>query len=413
MTDCLIYTKEEQKMLAQWDTIEKEVGWLGDEPVPGKITYPVCNRVATKDLILNRANSIHDGNPLWRDDKYASQTRWGSIIAPPFFELVITFQGPINFRPIPPEVGIARGMTGSGTPGKEQSVIWTYLPHWEFFKPIRPGDSFRVWYGPNNHIDKTSSDGKGPRIFLLHDQLKYFNQKGELVAIKHKRNSYYIVAPGERKKTTPSIKPLPKLEPYKYTQQELDFIDHIHENEIIRGSRIRWWEDVKTGEDLQPVTNGPTNLWDQAIDIISLGTTPIEGKQGIPPHVPILDPETGVWHNPSETHLSDRVAQLQNFPQAYTMMSLWEALLGRIITNWMGDDGFLKKTAFDRFENDIFGDTVIGRGKVIKKYIQDNGEHVVDISCWLENMRGYITKAGTATVGLLSRESIDNDLMRY
>ena len=94
-------------------------------------------------------------------------------------------------------------------------------------------------------------------------------------------------------------------------------------------------------------------------------------------------------------------------------MSLWEALLGRLITNWMGDDGFLKKTAFDRLENDIVGDTVIGRGRVIKKYTLDNGEHVVDVSCWLENMRGYITKAGRATIGLFSRESIDKDLMRY
>jgi acyl dehydratase len=373
-----IYTKQEQQMLEQWDIVEREIGWLGDDPIPGKISHPVTNRVATKDLIINRAKSIHDSNPLWRDDKYARQTRWGSIIAPPFFELVISFQGPINFRAIPPEVGVARTM-GSGAPEKNQSVIWTYLPHWEFFKPIRPGDSFRVWYGPNTHEDKTDPDGKGPRIFLLHDQLKYFNQKDELVAIKHKKNSYYIISPAVRKKTTPSIKSMPKLEPYKYSQDELDFIDHVRENEIIRGAQIHWWEDVNAGEDLQPVTNGPTNLWDQAIDITSLGTAPVEEKKGIPPHIPILDPETGIWHNSSETHLSDRVAQLQSFRQASTMMSLWEAVLGRLITNWMGDDGFLKKTAFDRLENDFLGDTIIGRGRVIKKYVQDSGEHVVDI----------------------------------
>jgi hypothetical protein len=118
-----IYTKEEQKMLAQWDAVEQEVGWLGDDPIPGKITFAVSNRVATTALIMNRADAIHDPNPLWRDEKYARQTRWGSVIAPPFFELVVTFQGPINFRPVPPEVGVARGMMGSGAPGKDQSVI--------------------------------------------------------------------------------------------------------------------------------------------------------------------------------------------------------------------------------------------------------------------------------------------------
>ncbi len=408
-----IYTKEEQKMLAQWDAGEQEVGWLGDDPIPGKITYAVSNRVATKHLIMIRADAIHDPNPLWRDDKYARQTRWGSIIAPPFFELVITFQGPINFRVIPPEVGVARTMD-PGAPQSDQSIIWTFLPHWEFFKPIRAGDSFRVWYGPNKHEDKTNPDGKGPRTFLLHDQLKYFNQKDELVAIKHKKHLFYIVTQAEREQVSPLIKPMPELEPYRYTQEELDFIDHIRENEIIQGSKIRWWDDVKVGEDLQPITNGPTNVWDMATDISSLGIKTVEAKQmSVPPHMPIKDPETGVWHNAIEIHLSDKVAKIVKHSQAVTMMSLWEAVLGRLLTNWMGDDGFLKKTAFDRMAGDILGDTIIGRGRVIKKYIQDNGEHVVDIACWLENMRGYISKAGTATVGLLSRESIDRDLMRY
>jgi hypothetical protein len=77
-----VYTKEEQKMLEKWEVREQEVGWLGDDPVPGKISHPVSNRVATKALILNRAEAIHDRNPLWRDEKYARQTRWGSISMP-------------------------------------------------------------------------------------------------------------------------------------------------------------------------------------------------------------------------------------------------------------------------------------------------------------------------------------------
>jgi hypothetical protein len=154
-------------------------------------------------------------------------------------------------------------------------------------------------------------------------------------------------------------------------------------------------------------------MWDLAKDIISLGSTRVEEKKGTPPHVPLKDPETNVWHNSSEIHLSDSVAQLIKHPQAVTVMSLWEALLGRLITNWMGDDGFLRKTAFDRLESDIVGDTVIGRGTVIKKYVLDSGEHMVDLACWLENMRGYITKAGTASVNLLSRENVDKDIMRY
>ena len=61
----------------------------------------------------------------------------------------------------------------------------------------------------------------------------------------------------------------------------------------------------------------------------------------------------------------------------------------------------------------FLGDAAIARGKVISKYIKDDGEHVVDISCWLEDIRGYIVNGGLATVGLLSKESILEDLQRY
>jgi hypothetical protein len=79
----------------------------------------------------------------------------------------------------------------------------------------------------------------------------------------------------------------------------------------------------------------------------------------------------------------------------------------------MGDDGFLKMTDFQNRTSVPMGDTVFGRGRVIKKYVQEDGEHVVVLACWLEGIRGFIHTMGTAKVGLLSRESVDKDLQRY
>ena len=411
-----IYTPEEQKMLELWDSVEQEnIGWLGDDPVPGKIELPVSQRVATKEAIIYRANCMGDPNPLWRDENYARQTRWGSIIAPPSFACSISYQGPITLRLIPPEVGFAvpwdRGM-----PQRPYSAMWAFLGCWEYFKPIHLGDSFRVWCGPNTHEDITAKDGKGQRLFRFDDQLRFYNQKNELTAVFHKRQLFKIVSSEEAS----LIKMKSKLEDYKYTREEIEFIDKTRRDEIIRGAKIRWWEDVKVGEDLQPVVKGPIIVWDQVKAIISSESPKVE-RDRIQTAKPMfagqavqgIDPETGVWHYPIEAHLSQRSAQMAGFPQPIAFMYIWIDTLNRLVTNWMGNDGFLKRTEWLRLDDIFIGDAVIARGKVVRKYIKDDGEHVVDISCWLENIRGYIVNGGLATVGLLSKESILEDLQRY
>jgi hypothetical protein len=241
--------------------------------------------------------------------------------------------------------------------------------------------------------------------------LRYYNQKNELIAIYHKIATFSIVS----KEKAPSIKRNPKLEEYKYTRAELDFIDRVMDNEIIRGTKIRWWEDVKVGEELQPIVEGPMTLWGQVKAMVVRASAEVERKPtpSAKSHRPVQDPDTGVWYRPIESHLYDKAGELLDHPQAVIIMHTWMNALNRLVTNWMGDDGFLKSTGWERLADNPLGDTIIGRGKATRKYVKADGEHVVDIACWLENMRGYITNAGLATVGLLSRESIVQDLMRY
>ncbi len=72
------------------------------------------------------------------------------------------------------------------------------------------------------------------------------------------------------------------------------------------------------------------------------------------------------------------------------------------LTNWMGDDGFLKKLQASYRLFNQYGDIQYIKGKVTKKYIE-NGEHLVDAEVWCENQRGKITAPGKATIRLPSR----------
>lgn len=49
----------------------------------------INNKVATADLIRHYADGIGDTNPLWRSEEYAKNTRYGGIIAPPGFWIVL------------------------------------------------------------------------------------------------------------------------------------------------------------------------------------------------------------------------------------------------------------------------------------------------------------------------------------
>jgi len=65
-----------------------------------------------------------------------------------------------------------------------------------------------------------------------------------------------------------------------------------------------------------------------------------------------------------------------------------------MITNWMGDDGFLKKLD-DRFPYFHTGRSSRTESKVTKKY-QEGGEYLVDMECTQRTSTGSYG-AGTAT----------------
>jgi hypothetical protein len=137
-----VYTKAEEEMIAMWKKQgEKLVGWLG-ETFSEEVPYPVMHRVATKELILHMAQAADYWNPLWSNEEYARNTRWGGIIAPPAFQYCISHAGPNFYLSIPPEIG-------------ESWIGMPYQEYWEFFKPIHVNDSFKVWVGHHQVVDWT------------------------------------------------------------------------------------------------------------------------------------------------------------------------------------------------------------------------------------------------------------------
>lgn len=376
-----VYSAAEKEMLA---TYEKEadavVGWIKS---PGK-------RVATEESMKNFAVVIDYWNPLWRDENYAMNTRWNGLIAPPFYQERFSMQQ-FDLRPTP--------AVGTG------DHVWLG-EDWEFFKPVRPGDSFKAWHRHPQLEDVTSLDGKGPRRFrLLASDIDVINQRDELVSNEKKifQNVFHAEPPKR------SREPMPE---YVYSKDELEFIDRITDQEEIRGANIRFWEDVSVGEETRPVVLGPSTLLDvMAIFGMQMANMmPVREMRKREPNMLLIDPVTNVSHAAIEGHFLDRAAQWKS--SGRTLLGRSRAahyavqgrnLMARLVTNWMGDDGFIRKFKWRYLAATYIGDTLIGRGKVVNKRIE-NGEHLVDLAVWLENIIGHMGGAVAATVSLLSKE---------
>ena len=102
-------------------------------------------------------------------------------------------------------------------------------------------------------------------------------------------------------------------------------------------------------------------------------------------------------------HYDRAYARLRRFPDAVVNGRLKVAWLIQLMTNWIGDEGRLKKLGCQHRGMDIIGEPVTCKGVVTKKYVE-NGDHLVDCDIWTENPKGEKTSPGKAIVMLPLKE---------
>ena len=97
--------------------------------------------------ILMFARAIGDPNPIYCDEEYARGTELGGIVAPPTFtQASAHFDPDFPLRPQPgkPWFGSGREDMGGRGPGSEGGGIGLYAEHhFEYHRPLRPGDVLR------------------------------------------------------------------------------------------------------------------------------------------------------------------------------------------------------------------------------------------------------------------------------
>lgn len=384
-----VYSDIEKKILEDWNReADTRVGWC--KPRADRPVFMVSSPAITAEALTRSASGNDPWNPFWNVEGYAAATRWGSLIAHPFFLE--------RFGPGTRMVKTQRGLF----------LTFYYIGYdYEYYQPVRPGDVIRAWARRPTLEDSTDLSGKGPRKLRYVDgQADFINQRDEIVA------SYRLFTEVTLHEGNPPVEKY--MDDYGYTQKELDYLAELYENEKIQGEAIRYWNDVNVGDDLGSITTGPTTYTSGG-----MGVTPPSPPGQIPKrsmaryeepvsggvmggYVP--DRNTGlIYPAHGGRHNNDRAAQFEGGPRAWHFNTVPRLPMCRVVTNWMGDDGFVCKFSWRHMWRTPIGDALIINGKIAKKYAE-NDEHLVDIKSWCLDLRGTITDMALITVKLLTKE---------
>jgi hypothetical protein len=194
-----------------------------------------------------------------------------------------------------------------------------------------------------------------------------------------------------------------------WTLDELAPVEEAQLAERPRGKEDRFWEDVEVGEKLDPVVKGPLCL----TDMIAWYT----GSQPVfqPAHEVALkwyrrhpmwayrNPLLGNLEPSIRVHEDIATARAAGLPAPYDVGIQRHQWLFHLLTNWSGDAGIVKKCRAEYRRFNFYGDVQWLSGEVIGKRIDEDGDHVVDLTVWARNQRDENTMPGTAVVALPTR----------
>ena len=324
---------------------------------------------ASLDNIRRAADGIGDYNPLWRDENYAAKSRFGQVTAMPSFVYSAS-------------LGVGAAINGAIAPSRVEGFAMNYAGgELEIFRPIWLGDRIFVQeqVGP---VIRKESRRIGP-FCICTGLVSYHNQRKELVATKRTLMARYRILEGGEGAIA--------YDRDHKTEVQQESPDPLVWERERRGAETRYWEDVAEGEELLPLKKGTYTVNELYLFTFGVLDTRRSTRAALGGRI--------------ESHGrfdADYAKKRRSMPGQFDFGPQRVCWLVQMATDWMGDDGTLKKIVTQVRHPNIVGDTNTVYGNVAKKYVH-NGEHLVDLDVRNENQSGTASAFARATVALPSR----------
>jgi acyl dehydratase len=340
------------------------------QPVPRPEPYV---EVASRDAIRHWAHGIGDRNPIWLEER----------VAPPTILFAMD--------------RIVSGYVG-GLPGVHAMYAGTDF-RWE--RVIREDDRVTGASVLSDLVEKPSAFAR--RAVQQVYRTAFTNQRDEVVC---QADSWCFRTERDTARERAKYRP---AGPHRYSETEIERIRAAYRSESIRGREPRRWEDVKVGEAVPTICKGPLTVTSVIAFVQGWGSLYVRAHGlafdlfdrhpalGIPN-------DFGVPEPPERVHWDEALARAVGVPGPYDYGPERVAWLGQVVTNWMGDDGFLARLNVQVRRHNLIGDVTWCRGVVTAKTEGDGGA-LAHLDLVAENQRGEVTARGTAAVVLPRRSA--------
>jgi acyl dehydratase len=297
----------------------------------------------TADAILHFAQGTDDDNPLWADADYAAHSKYGTLIAPPAFIFA-------NRYPI---------LHGAPMQAPLASLIGGVEVEW--FAPVRVGDTLRSEPRQKDFFEKQNRQGR--RLNFVISEITYWNQHDEVVA---KAAGTMIMA------TQVGLQTMMAHDIPHYSEADLQRLEATWREEYRRGSETLYIEDVEVGAEIPAMLRGPLTIGDMVAWSAAIGPSYKAGRWGYLElrkgmHAAMFNPVTGFPVKYSQQHEDFNMAAGRGMPAPFDNGVMRFAWVAPLITNWMGDDGFLRRLHVQVRRPGLYGDLTTYTAKVTDK----------------------------------------------
>lgn len=347
------------------------------------------------------AHAMHYANLLHFDPDYAAESRWGKLVAPQSFPIVMDDSH-----------GTAASCMGCVP---DSHLLFGGDEFWHYGPRVYAGDIITNERIPFDYVVKET--GLGPTCFQRGDNY-YRNPQGELITKQRSTAMRYRAAAGGDKVNTAEFD-----EP-EWTDDELEalearkfaWVQMLHD----LGHTERWWDDVQIGDDLPERVFGPHTVASFAtewrsylfttwgtldrrnLDLEALGFTKEMAGHENDPIMERINPALtdGAYYGPSRGHLFPKYARKIGMPRAYGYGASMGAWVTDYLAGWAGEHGMVVHSNANYRGPALSGDITIQTAEVVDKMIDEEGRNLIQVRHLMQNQKGNAMCTGFAEIQL-------------
>jgi acyl dehydratase len=348
---------------------------------------PGWNSVITKDTIWHFAMGVGDDNPLWWDEDYAQRSPRGGLTAPPCY-LYSHVHGPV-LKPEDTEELILPNVM----------ALWA-SEKWNFKRHLRVGEAIQGESSLTELIVHEDGSFGGRSVSQVSTQA-FKTDAGEIVAeCRHTLKRF------NRGQTRARGKYLDRPTAV-WTAADRERFEAHHRGEaarLRRGAEPRYFEDTMLGEKTGVMLKGPLTRsglvgWQLGIGLGLVATNRmmysiLDGTPG----TRMVNPVLGCVDTWAAPHWEPALCHAQGLPgEGYDHGCQRLSWVAHLVSDWMGDQGFLREIEIRIMRPNILNDVQWIVGEVVAS---DPEAGTVTLDLTTTNQLDVMTSRSRAVVEL-------------